>query len=180
MVSAKPNHSTFASTPTSGIGNVPSGSERVSTRTARNRSEQASDRRRGSKAQRSRPEAGESSGRALRPIAVRTAISFCRVAARASSRFAILAHAISSTNTTATSSTSSPVFRSGDDKRVEQAEEMNSPVAHFGILLADAGRDRIHLGLRLLRRDAGLQLAEDVMITWFRRSSLLGSMVSGV
>ena len=97
----------------------------------------------------------------MAPSAVRTAISFCRVAARASSRFAMLAQAISSTNTTATSRTSNPGLQIGRDKRVEQAEEMNAPVAHFRILLADAGRDRIHLRLRLLRRDPGLELAED-------------------
>ena len=41
----------------------------------------------------------------LAPSAVRIAISFCRAAARASSRFAIFAHAISNTNPTANSST---------------------------------------------------------------------------
>ena len=50
-----------------------------------------------------------SSWRAMRtrfaPIAMRTAISFCRASARDSWRFATLAHAISSTNATAKSST---------------------------------------------------------------------------
>src|SRR5580692_8910229 len=38
---------------------------------------------------------------------------------------------------------------------------MNSPIPYFGILLADTDRDRIHLGLGLLRRDSRLELAED-------------------
>ena len=45
----------------------------------------------------------------LAPIAVRTAISFCREAARASSRFATFADAMSSTQPTAANSTTSAV-----------------------------------------------------------------------
>ena len=51
----------------------------------------------------------------LAPIAVRTAISRCLAAARARSRFAMFAQAISSTNATADSRTSRPV--SAEDSR---------------------------------------------------------------
>ena len=91
----------------------------------------------------------------LAPIAVRMAISFCRAAARASSRLAMLAHAISSTKPTAPSSTSSAVCSWRADERVVEGDQPDAPVLHLGILLARARGDRVHLRLRLLERDAG-------------------------
>jgi hypothetical protein len=52
-------------------------------------------------------------------------------------------------------------FQIGSDQGIEQTEQVNSPIAHFRILFADAGGDGIHFGLRLLRRDSGFEFPED-------------------
>ncbi len=73
----------------------------------------------------------------------------------------MLAQAISSTKDNGDQQNNESRFQICSNKGIEQAKKMNAPVPHFRILLADADRDRIHLGLGLLRRDSSPEPAED-------------------
>ena len=118
IVSPSANHRTVPSIRTAGIGSVPGGNMWLIVRTAQAAIKNPP-----------RPPVIETtklstnnwrSSRLRRaPMAVRTASSVCLAAARASSRFAMLAQAISSTKTTAHRSTSSPGLELGAHERVE-------------------------------------------------------------
>ena len=94
------------------------------------------------------------------PRAVRTAISFWRVVPLASSRLATLTQAISSTKPTAPSSIHSIWISSLGRKSLCSGSTNGAPAfVAFWIGLRDVGRHRVHVGLRLLDGDAGLQAA---------------------
>ena len=91
------------------------------------------------------------------PIAVRTASSRRRPSARASSRFARFAQAISSTHAAAPQSASSSSRDCCDTSSLNRNTEAPTLAFSFGILLPALRRDHVHLRLRLLerwRRDA--------------------------
>jgi hypothetical protein len=73
----------------------------------------------------------------------------CPAATIASNRLAMLAQAISSTNTTAHMQYYEPVLEIRGNERVKHAQKVNAPVPHLRILLAHAVRDAVHLGLGL-------------------------------
>ena len=99
------------------------------------------------------------------PSADRIAISLMRTAARASSRFATFAHAMSSTKPTAPSSTSSAGRMRPDDR---SSSERTLSV-HVGAKVVRVRRlqilgERRHLGLRALERDAGLEPRREIQV----------------
>ena len=94
--------------------------------------------------------------RRLAPIAVRIAISFCRPTARASSRLATLEHAISSTNPTAATSTSSDCRTFCTAKSCSGFTSALTPWLNSGYCVGQPFGDDVHLGLRLLEVDARL------------------------
>ena len=126
-------------------------------RHAPRRHQQAGERRRRTPAPGSRRRAGGRCAPRLAPSAMRTAISFCRPTARASSRLATFAQAISSTSATAPSSISS----AGPDvlhQLILRARDQRADVAvGFGELRLELARDGVQLDARLLDRDAVVQ-----------------------
>ena len=93
------------------------------------------------------------------PIAERTANSRWRPAARASSRLATFAHAISSTSATAPNSTSSAVRTSPVvASRIGTTATLSSSSIHCGLALRNPRRG-FHLRLRAVNGDARLQPA---------------------
>ena len=114
------------------------------------------------------------------PSAVRTANSRWRVSARASSRFARFAHAISSTNPTARLQHPDRAAGAADDLFLHRLHLQDVAGAGVGLAIGFVGRQRrehvlLHadalapvldqrgeLGLRLLRRDAVLQPADQI------------------
>ena len=97
------------------------------------------------------------------PRAVRTAISFERAAARASSRLATLAQAMRSTNPTAPRSTSS-AGRTSPVAGDAEARHQQAPVfgVGVGIFALELLADRPHLALRLLDRHPRLHPGREV------------------
>ena len=93
----------------------------------------------------------------LAPSASRTLISRCRLMARSSSRLATLTHAISSTNATAPSNSSSVGRRLPTIDSSSGLTPMPMSLFVFRELRREAGGDHPGLGLRLLDRHAGLQ-----------------------
>ena len=92
----------------------------------------------------------------LAPRAARTAISCWRASARDSSRFATFAHAISSTKPTAPMSTTSERRDVADDLLLQRHDAEGQPAVRridVGMIAAQPRGDRVHLGLRLARRE---------------------------
>ena len=98
------------------------------------------------------------------PSAARTAISFCRVRARASCKFAMLAHAISSTNPTAPSNIGSSRPLIAKQRRGQWHQAKAAVFVIDRVLLLQPPRDHIEFRLRLRERDPGLDPAHDIQI----------------
>ena len=99
----------------------------------------------------SRRSAGGRSGSRLAPSAMRTAISFCRSTARASSRLATFAHAISSTSATAPVSRSSAGRMFCTSWSCARVTSTRTFLFDSRILGLELLRDRVHLDARLRR-----------------------------
>ena len=98
------------------------------------------------------------------PSAARTAISDSRAAARASSRLATLAQAMSSTKPTAPSRTSTERRMSPTIASCSGYVVMPTPSLASGYWRARLRAERLDFRRRLLRRHAGLQPRDDVEI----------------
>ena len=115
----------------------------------------------------------------LAPIAVRTAISFCREIARESSRFAMLAQAINSTHATAPSSISSAVCScaltnvSKNEMRWMPQSRTSGYCSPTRAAIASISACACGSEMPCFRRPA-------TKITWLRRISFAGSIVRGV
>ena len=91
----------------------------------------------------------------LAPSESRTAISFCRTAARASNRFATFAHAISSTSADdrhqQAAGLHDVVAEARVDRRLSERHERDAaPLIVVRIFLRELTRDRLQVRFRLL------------------------------
>ena len=112
------------------------------------------------------------------PRAARREISLCRCWARTSRRPETSAQAMRSTAATAPRSARSAGSTSPHHLAVERLDvDMKARALVIGILLPQRLRDRVHLRLRLLESDRGLQSPEDAKS---RLVELLGLPASGV
>ena len=94
---------------------------------------------------------------------MRTAISFCRPVARVSSRFATLAHAISSTSATDPSSDQDREPDVADDG-LDERDDVDGERAVALVLVANPAGDGRDVRVRLRHRHARLQARHDVEV----------------